>query len=45
MGRTKNNNVASSTNINEPILDPIAEGIVVDEFANEVEVQSDKEDE
>jgi hypothetical protein len=44
MGRPKNNVVNSTDTNKEPILDPIAEGIVVDEFGKD-DKQSDKEGE
>lgn len=44
MGRTKNNTVAAGENTGrEPILDPLAEGIVTDEFV--VEEAEEKEGE
>ncbi len=43
MGKTKNNTTATEVDVT-PILDPLAEGIVVDDFSEEVIVQ-DKEEE
>ena len=43
MGKTKNNVVAAENTGREPILDPVAEGIVTDEFVDDKEVEKEEE--